>query len=330
MKRASGGVSVLPTPGREAVASRALNHRHPGEPDSRIDRRLGFSAAQRKRIAAGVLLAYLFYPGVVVAQSAASGGGAGGVEAAAGSAHAPQITQSQNNIQVVNINKASSAGVSRNQYNQFNVGPQGLILNNSTGIVQTQLGGYIDGNAALKGQSARIILNEVVSANPSQLRGYTEIAGQRAEFILANPNGISCNGCGFINTTRSTLTTGTTQFKSDGSIGGFRVEGGQIAIEGLGLNASNVDQLDLLSRTIRINGELWAKQLNLVTGRNTVDRATLAATPLPDASGTTQTGIALDVAAIGGMYANVIRMVGTEKGFGVNNQGQMIAEKDFM
>lgn len=292
---------------------------HMGRRDeARVDRSLGFTAAQRKRIAAGVLLSYLCYPGVVLAQTVVEGGGA----------HAPQITQSQNNTTVVNINQASKDGVSRNQYNQFNVGSKGLILNNSTAITQTQLAGYIDGNAALKGQAARIILNEVVSANPSALRGYTEIAGQRAEFILANPNGISCNGCGFINTTRSTLTTGTAQFGANGGLTGFRVEGGQIAIEGQGLNASNVDQLDLLSRTIRINGELWAKQLNLVTGRNTVDHATLAATPL---AGTdpAATGIALDVSAIGGMYANVIRMVGTEKGFGVNSQGQMIAEKDF-
>ncbi|EYC52855.1 hypothetical protein AZ34_09640, partial [Hylemonella gracilis str. Niagara R] len=115
---------------------------------------------------------------------------------------------------------------------------------------------------------------------------------------------------------------------ANGGLTGFRVEGGQIAIEGQGLNASNVDQLDLLSRTIRINGELWAKQLNLVTGRNTVDHATLAATPLAGAD-PAATGVALDVAAIGGMYANVIRIVGTEKGFGVNSQGQMIAEKDF-
>lgn len=295
---------------------------HMGRRDeARVDRRLGFTAAQRKRIAAGVLLSYLCYPGVVLAQAA-------GVEAAANSPHAPQITQSQNQTTVVNINQASKDGVSRNQYNQFNVGPKGLILNNSTAITQTQLAGYIDGNAALKGQAARIILNEVVSANPSALRGYTEIAGQRAEFILANPNGISCNGCGFINTTRSTLTTGTAQFGANGGLTGFRVEGGQIAIEGQGLNASNVDQLDLLSRTIRINGQLWAKQLNLVTGRNTVDHASLAATPLAGAD-PAATGIALDVSAIGGMYANVIRMVGTEKGFGVNSQGQMIAEKDF-
>ncbi|EGI77028.1 two-partner secretion domain-containing protein, partial [Hylemonella gracilis] len=285
------------------------------------DRRLGFTAAQRKRIAAGVLLSYLCYPGVVLAQAA-------GVEAAANSPHAPQITQSQNNTTVVNINQASKDGVSRNQYNQFNVGPKGLILNNSTAITQTQLAGYIDGNAALKGQAARIILNEVTSANPSALRGYTEIAGQRAEFILANPNGISCNGCGFINTSRSTLTTGTAQFGANGGLTGFRVDGGQIAIEGQGLNASNVDQLDLLSRTIRINGQLWAQQLNLVTGRNVVDHATLAATPLAGGDSNT-TGVALDVAAIGGMYANVIRIVGTEKGFGVNSQGQMIADKDF-
>ncbi|SFX63786.1 hemagglutinin repeat-containing protein [Marinospirillum alkaliphilum] len=290
------------------------------------DRRLGFTATQRKHIALAVLISYLLYPGALLAQ---------GIEAASGSPHAPQITESQNNIPVVNINRPNSSGVSRNQYNQFNVGQQGLILNNSNNITQTQLAGYIDGNASLKGRQARIILNEVTSANPSHLRGYTEVAGASAEFILANPNGITCNGCGFINIPRSTLTTGHTHFNSDGSLAGFRVEGGQIAIEGAGLNAANVSQLDLLSRTIRINGELWADHLNLVTGRNSIDHASLQATPLeaevdPDVDAATTTPeIALDVAAIGGMYANVIRMVGTEKGFGVNSQGQMIAEQDF-
>lgn len=166
MERAASGVwNGLAWVTKSIVKPWQKHHHHHHHDHGPQDRRLGFTATQRRRIAAVVLLSYLLYPGVVLAQAVGTN-----VEAATGSAHAPQITQSQNKTTVVNINQASAAGVSRNQYNQFNVGPNGLILNNSTAITQTQLAGYIDGNAALKGRSARIILNEVVSANPSQLR----------------------------------------------------------------------------------------------------------------------------------------------------------------
>ena len=113
-----------------------------------------------------------------------------------------------------------------------------LILNNATGKTQpTQLGGIIVGNPNLKGGAAQKILNEVTGANPSQLRGYTEVAGQSAHVIVANPHGITCNGCGFINTPRATLTTGKPLMDGE-RLRGYDVDGGEIAIEGAGLNAS--------------------------------------------------------------------------------------------
>ncbi|MGX9080349.1 two-partner secretion domain-containing protein, partial [Klebsiella pneumoniae] len=57
--------------------------------------------------------------------------------------------------------------------------------------------------------------------------------------IVANPNGITCDGCGFINTTRGTLTTGTPVFGNDGSLSAFRVARGTIRLEGNGLDAGN-------------------------------------------------------------------------------------------
>ncbi|MDR9468929.1 filamentous hemagglutinin N-terminal domain-containing protein, partial [Marinospirillum sp.] len=234
--------------------------------------------------------------------------------------------QSSNGLPIVNINRPSSDGVSRNEYDKFNVDKQGALLNNSSDIVLTQQAGYIDGNSALAGQSAHIILNEVVSSNPSHLRGYTEVAGAAAEVVIANPNGIICNGCGFINSPRGVLTTGRAQFNTQGNLTGYRVEDGQVTIEGDGLNASNLDQLDILARAVRVNSELWANKLNLVTGKNKIDHKTLKATPLPSSD---TSGVALDVAAIGGMYANRISLVGTEKGFGVNSQGQITASQDF-
>jgi hypothetical protein len=47
--------------------------------------------------------------------------------------------------------------------------------------VQTQLGGWVQSNGNLAGGAARVILNEVNSSNPSQLKGFVEVAGQRAE-----------------------------------------------------------------------------------------------------------------------------------------------------
>lgn len=35
-----------------------------------------------------------------------------------------------------------------------------------------------------------------------------EVAGDKAQVIVANASGITCNNCGFINTDRVTLTTG--------------------------------------------------------------------------------------------------------------------------
>ncbi|MGG6124916.1 filamentous hemagglutinin N-terminal domain-containing protein, partial [Pantoea allii] len=81
------------------------------------------------------------------------------------------------------------------------------------------------------GAPARVILNEVNSTNPSQLRGYMEVAGGRAQVIVANPSGIVCDGCGTINAGRMTLTTGKPQLNADGSIAGYHVERGVVRIE---------------------------------------------------------------------------------------------------
>ena len=129
----------------------------------------------------------------------------------------PLIDAAANGTPIVLIAPPSKAGVSRNQYDQFNVAPKGLILNNSTGNVQTQIGGWITGNLQLGLTPARIILNEVTGANASQLKGTIEVGGQKADIVIANPNGITCDGCGFLNTNRATITTGTAQFGAQGA-----------------------------------------------------------------------------------------------------------------
>ena len=232
------------------------------------------------------------------------------------------LAQAGNGVPIVNIAKPNDSGLSHNKFSEYNVGTQGLILNNATDKLQTtQLGGLILGNPNLKGQAAGLILNEVTGANTSQLKGYTEVAGKSAAVIVANPHGISCDGCGFINTPRVTLTTGKPMVEN-GKLDHFDVDGGQIAIEGAGLNASNVEQFDLITRSAKINAELHANQLNVIAGRNEVDAANLTAIAKAD-DGSAKPLLAIDSSALGGMYAGAIRLVGTEAGVGVRLAGDM-------
>lgn len=110
--------------------------------------------------------------------------------------------------------------------------------------------------------------------------GHIEVAGAKADVILANPYGITCSGCGFINTDRATLTTGTPKFSADGNITGFNITQGNISIAGNGLNANSAGLLRLLSRNLSIDGQVNAQQLEAVTGANAYDYTTGKATAI--------------------------------------------------
>ncbi|MBF3127499.1 SDR family NAD(P)-dependent oxidoreductase [Pseudomonas aeruginosa] len=222
------------------------------------------------------------------------------------------LGQAGNGVPVVNIATPNGAGLSNNHFRDYNVGANGLILNNATGKTQgTQLGGIILGNPNLKGQAAQVILNQVTGGNRSTLAGYTEVAGQSARVIVANPHGITCQGCGFINTPRATLTTGKPIM--DGQrLERFQVDGGDIVVEGAELNVGNLEQFDLITRSAKLNAKLYAKNLNIVTGRNDVQADSLQATPRA-ADGSEKPQLAIDSSALGGMYAGAIRLVGVEK-----------------
>ena len=183
----------------------------------------------------------------------------------------------------------------------------------------TQLGGVIAGNENMQGgPGARVILNEVTSSNRSHIQGYIEVGGQKADVILANPNGITVNGGGFINTGNATLTTGK-PIINGGAYAGVEVRQGDVRVEGAGLNASNTDAFSILSRTAELSADVRANQLNVVTGRNAIDQNG-AVTPFTDTVSDTPT-VSLDTSALGGMYAGRISLTATEKGVGVNLQG---------
>jgi filamentous hemagglutinin len=164
----------------------------------------------------------------------------------------------------------------------------------------------VQGNPWLAAGSARVILNEVNSVHPSQLKGWVEVAGPRAEVVIANPAGIQVNGAGFINASGVTLTTGAPVFNA-GALEAYRVQGGQVTIEGSGLDARGADATAVLARAVKVNAGLWAQRLTMVTGANTV----AASGPAVPAAATPAVGdvpaFALDVAQIGGMYAGHTR-----------------------
>ncbi|BEO85707.1 hemagglutinin repeat-containing protein [Serratia marcescens] len=250
-------------------------------------------------------------------------------DGAANPSQRPEVINTQNGLPQVNITAPNQAGVSHNQYQQFDVDAKGAILNNSAVMTSTQMAGMIQGNPNLNPNSApaRVILNEVNSNNPSQLRGFMEVAGGKAQVIVANPAGIVCNGCGTINAGRMTLTTGKPQLNADGSVAGYQVERGVVRIEGGGLNGDtrhDTEFVDILARAVEVNAGVWAKEgVSVVAGRNRVSADGKTATPLSD-DGSTRPELAIDMGQMGGMYSGSIRMIGTEAGVGVRNQGGQV------
>ena len=226
------------------------------------------------------------------------------------------VGQAGNGITLVNVAGPSAGGVSRNDYTNFNVPQNGVILNNSNQMANTKLGGYIPGNTNMMRGSANVIVNEVTSHNPTEMKGFIEVAGRKASVVVANPNGITVDGGGFINTDRAVLTTGKTEYDSKGNLNSYRVEQGRISINGNGLNAKDANSLQILTEATNVNAGVWANTIETRTGKNTIDANTLETQKIGDSS-----NVGLDVSVIGGMYANSITMKGTNTGLGVNIKG---------
>lgn len=250
-------------------------------------------------------------------------------DGSAASGQRPEVILTQNGLQQVNISAPNQAGISHNQYQQFDVDQKGAILNNSALMTSTQMAGMIQGNPHLNPNAApaRVILNEVNSNNPSQLRGFLEVAGGKAQVIVANPAGIVCNGCGTINAGRMTLTTGKPQMNADGSMAGYQVERGVARIEGGGLNGDirhDTGYVDILARAVEINAGVWAQQgVSVVAGRNHISADGKTVAPLSD-DGSAKPRLAIDMGQMGGMYSGSIHMIGTEAGVGVRNQNAQV------
>ena len=216
-----------------------------------------------------------------------------------------QIDKAANGVPLVNIEAPNQDGVSHNIYKDYNVDERGAILNNSKDLTNTQLGGLIYGNPNLQNSNeATTIINEVSGVNRSRIEGYQEIAGKRANYILANPNGIYINGAGFINTGNVTLTTG-----SGNNL--LNPEKGTIEIDGKGLDLRNINKAELIARVAELSAPIYGgEEVNLKLG-----------------SKNNKPEYALDARALGSIYAGRINIIVNEDGVGVKTQAPMYATK---
>ncbi|AKG16911.1 two-partner secretion domain-containing protein [Moraxella bovoculi] len=252
----------------------------------------------------------------------------------------PIILPTASGIVSVNIQTPNARGLSNNHYSQFDVGNTGVVLNNNRQATNTQIAGFVQANPFMARGEANTILNQINSNHPSHLGGFIEIAGKKADVIIANPSGLIINGAGFINAGNVHLAAANSQVHQ-GQPSGYEVGGNHasnITVNGK-LNLQGTDYAALIAKTAQIHDEIYAgNTLDVILGENQISlqegdftklNATNKQTNVSSASQTTnnkeQQGAALDISSLGGMYAGKIHLVGTDKGFGVNNQGAVLA-----
>jgi len=245
----------------------------------------------------------------------------------------PPTVEQIKGVEMLNIAAPSAGGVSHNKLLQLNVNERGLILNNLTvgdyspDVKSVLVGQNIGPNTNLGNSYARIILNEVTGTTPSQLKGYTEIYGRTADYILANPNGIVASGAGFINVNRLTMITGKPHMENGeirsftlSPVGIIKIENGGEHQFGLHIGASKAE---LVANMIKIAGSIYALgALELKTGDDTFDYKTGEVTSKPGS----RVEVAVDSIALGGMYAGSIRIHASQTGMGVNIGSDMLAD----
>ncbi|MEO4026518.1 hemagglutinin repeat-containing protein [Chromobacterium vaccinii] len=276
-----------------------------------MKKKINFGLSATGKVAAALTLAFWVAEAALGAGIVAGGNGA-----------QPQVSNAANGAAVVNIVAPSAAGLSHNQYQDFNVGKPGAVFNNSATGGQSQLAGQLGANALLGGREASVILNEVISRNPSLLLGKQEVFGKAADYVLANPNGITCAGCGFINTPRASLLVGNANIEN-GAITSLQaaMNGNALSVNGAGLSGVNV--LDLIAPRIDVRGNVSARdRINVRAGFNLVDyqgdeAKIIRSDKAPEGVGS------LDSVFLGAMQAGRINIISTADGAGVNVGGSL-------
>ncbi|SSC10525.1 hemagglutinin repeat-containing protein, partial [thiotrophic endosymbiont of Bathymodiolus puteoserpentis (Logatchev)] len=233
--------------------------------------------------------------------------------------------------QLIYIATPNKNGLSHNRYNSFDVNQNGAVFinfNDGKGEARrSDLAASVIGNPALlNGGSASLILNEVVSGKTSNIAGFLEVVGNKAGVIIANPYGVTCNGCGFINTSRATLTTGIPKF-NEGNLS-FDINKGNINIDSNGLDAKTVDVLDIIAKGVSINGVINAKNMLIVGGKSKFSYLARLSSGVDEGDNDNDPRYAIDASVVGGMYANRIHLISHGKNVGVKVDSNMATSTD--
>ena len=223
-----------------------------------------------------------------------------------------KLDESASGVPIVNISTPNDRGLSINEFSEYNIDEKGQILNNADNVGRTHLGGLINANPNLApNQAANLIILQVNGSNRSQIEGYLEaLSRERVDVILSNENGLYINNAGTINIKNFTATTGKVNLK-DGDFIGIDVEKGNIVIGPKGMDGTNANYVEIIAKTLELRGNVVTNDLKVVTGSN---------------STTSTNNIAIDAKELGGMYANRIRIISTDKGAGVNSDAFIVSK----
>ena len=235
-----------------------------------------------------------------------------------------QVDVAPNGVPLVQLARPNAQGWSHNVMEHHNVERLGAIANNSSQPGQSQIGGYIGHNPNYpEGHpGATGILFDVVGTSRSMLEGVTEVFGRSADVVIANPNGITCKGCGFINTPRVTLGAGATVFGADGAFQGLDVQNGDVTVIGE-IDTTKQDIFDLVGRRIDIQGTIHGNDMAMVAGKGHFSWQTRRGENRDPATGADR--YAIDVASLGGLKAGQIFLASTDQGTGVRSAGVLAA-----
>ena len=233
-----------------------------------------------------------------------------------------KLDKAANGVPIVNISTPNKNGISINDFSEYNIGKEGQIINNADNVGRSHLGGIINANPNLApNQAANLVILQVNGSNRSQIEGYLEaLSRQKIDVILSNENGLYINNGGTINIKNFTATTGRVNLK-DGDFVGIDVERGNIVIGPKGMDGTNANYVELIAKTLELRGNVVTKDLKVVTGSNKIDKKG----NIKEKSNVNG-DIAIDARNLGGMYANTIKIISTDKGAGVNSDAFIVSK----
>lgn len=236
-----------------------------------------------------------------------------------------KMSLSENNTDIIDIVNPKN-GISHNKYNEFNVGEgNNVIFNNSKVDGKSVTGGEVKANPNLN-ENAKVILNEVKGNSASQLKGGIEVFGKRADFILANENGINLNGANFINTSGVILSTAKVSVNENKIF--LDSSKGAIKVQEKGMKTDS-DYLNLISKVMEINGDINSKSnkntdIDLIAGNNRIilDNKNRI---VEKTNNNEEKGLAISASHLGSMYGKNISILSTDEGLGVKYNGNILA-----